>query len=62
MFMVLSMLLWWSLQVKLLFVVSTNVSTLQRHEAYSWSLASLGKIFNDSLQIDPVNVLRFSIE
>ena len=39
---------------------SINASTLQRHET-SCSLASFGKIFNDSLQIDPVNALRFPI-
>lgn len=59
--MVLSMILSWSLQVKLFYVVSINASTLQRHETYSCSLASFGVIFNDSLQIDLVNALRFPI-
>lgn len=51
----------WSPQVKLFFVVSISASTLQRHETYSCSLASFGEILNDSLQIDPVNALRFPI-
>jgi len=58
---VLSIALSWSLQVKLLFVVSIAASVLQRCETYSCSLASLGGIFNDSMQIDLVKPWRFAI-